>query len=276
MNEDKTILCEDWNDLPDSELENSVRQELEKDRPDGNAVRKVNEILRQRDSVNLRELPAPFLEEWETKYKEPETECDVYGKTSRFLWLGRILSVAAVLCVVIFAVPLAFGAQNIVELIARWTDDEFEFISPGEATVAQVEYIFETGHPGLQEIYDTVTGLGVTVPVVPTWVPEGYDLVELTTVEEFKGKKVYARLDCGQESIIILYHIYSDDASSPRVQKNDSQVKVVEIEGVQHVVVNNVEEMVFSWTNDVVRCVITTNLEEGTTTDIGNSIYMKG
>ena len=213
MNEDKTLLCEDWNDLPDSELENIVRQELEKDRPDGNVVRRANEILRQRDSASCMDLPAAILEEWEEKYREPETECDVSGKTSRFPWLGRILSVAAVLCVVIFAVPLAFGAQNIVELIARWTDDEFQFVKPGEPTAAQVEYIFETEHPGLQEIYDTVTGLGVTVPVVPTWVPDGYELVGLIVDEEAKGKKVCACLESGQASIIILYHIYSDDGT---------------------------------------------------------------
>ena len=52
----------------------------------------------------------------------------------------------------------------------------FAFFSPDEPTQAIEEYEFRTEHPGLQEVYDAVAGLGVTEPVVPMWIPEGYTL----------------------------------------------------------------------------------------------------
>ena len=52
----------------------------------------------------------------------------------------------------------------------------------------QPEYVFETDHPGLQQIYDAVVEMGVTEPVVPMWVPEGYDLVEYKA-EDYNQEK---------------------------------------------------------------------------------------
>lgn len=267
---------EDFEMLSDEELKARLRLELEKNRPNGNSVRRMMRILRQRDSDNHQEIPAEVETMWREFEEKAEKEIDT-PKTYKHRVTGRagkIIAIAAVLCIVVFAVPYAFGAENIVQLVARWTDDTFRFVRPGETTQAPREYVFQTDHPGLQEIYDTVLALGVTDPVVPMWVPDGYELTELKVTEMNQKTKLFASLYNGGSKIVFLIHI-GEIEEKPWHEKNDEIVDEREINSITHYIMSNNSECGVIWSRAGVECSISTNEEMDTLVDVLDSVYME-
>lgn len=262
--------------LTDEQLKNRLRTELDKKNLDGAKVRKIMRALRQRDAEGPQDVPKSAEEAWrefqETEERESEPpEGRNIRKGSR-LW--RVALVAAMLGVIIFAVPLALGAENIVQLVAVWTDETFRFVRPGETTAAPREYVFETDHPGLQEIYDTVTDLGVTFPVVPMWVPEGYELSEVKTSEVGEQTKVYAALYKDGSKIVFLLHIGVSD--NERWQEKDAGiVEEWEIDGISHHYMSNKDELLVTWNRDNVICYISIDAEREMLRTILDSVYHK-
>jgi hypothetical protein len=103
------------------------------------------------------------------------------------------LTVAAsllLLTALFFALPKAAEANDIKNVIGWWNDSVFQFIKPGETPIEE-EYVFQTDHPGLQQIYDAVADLGITVPIVPTILPKEYELVELKTLALYEDNTLW-------------------------------------------------------------------------------------
>jgi len=267
---------DDFEMLSDEELKACLRLELEKNRPDGSSVRSMLRIVRKRDAEKPQEIPAAVEAVWREFEEKAEKEIDT-PKTykHRVTWrAGKVIAIAAVLCIVVLAVPCAFGSENIAQLVAYWTDDIFRFIRPGETTQAPREYVFQTDHPGLQEIYDTVLALGVTDPVVPMWVPDEYELTELKVTELNEKTKLFASLYNGGSKIVFLIHI-GEIQEKPWHEKDDKIVAEREVNRITHYIVKNNEEYGVIWFRDGVECSISTNEEMNTLMDVLDSVYMK-
>lgn len=276
---DKRSAVEELEVLSDEALKTRLREELDKERIDGETVRTMVHILLRRDAANSQGVPADIKEAWESSQEEIEREQRPSGRmNTRIIWqLGKIAAIAAALCVVVFTVPQALGAKNIVQLIARWSDTTFQFVRPGETTADQIEYVFITDHPGLEEIHSTVAELGVAVPVVPTWVPSGYEMTELTVSEKHGKKKAYARLESTNNSVVLLYYFLgNDDGKHMRIVKDGFKGEVREIDGIIHYYLSNNEERVVTWLNDGIECTISADVDNETIMKILKSIYLKG
>ena len=157
------------------QLDEMLQHELEKESVDESAVHLIMEVLEKRDQDMPVEINPQVAAAWE-RY-QTHTPVQHRPKLSFRNWSVRIAAAAAVVIVLAFAVPQSAEAEGVWERLFRWTDSIFEFFVPGDEMAAQ-EYIFQTDNPGLQQVYDTVTAMGITDPVVPMWLPEGYELVE--------------------------------------------------------------------------------------------------
>lgn len=259
-------LRETLEQLPIPQLDAMLRAELEKEPPNEHAVRLILKVLREREADYPVETNAEIDQAWK------EYEKKTIPKDSGISY--RILKAAAVLVVVgalMFALPQEVKADSFFDRIAAWTESFFELFSPGERS-SQKEYEFRTGHPGLQELYDTVTELGVTVPVVPMWIEEGYVLKECKVTETRLCTKVLVIFTSGEKEALFSIYIYSQNVES-EYHKNNVKAKQIESDGVFHNIFQNEGLWTVVWTNGNVECSIFIDCQEDILNKMIKSIY---
>ena len=228
-------------------------------------------VLKEREA----DCPVEITEEIQDAWEQYNEKTAIQKKTNRRrVWF--LSAVAAVfICVVILAIPQAVGAESILDAFFRWTESVFEFFSPAQdATNPPVEYVFQTDNPGLQQVYDKVTELGVTEPVVPMWVPEGYVLTELKCTQVRNGTKVHATLQFNNSSIMIAYQI-SVEIMPILYEKEMSAVEAYEASEVYHFIMDNDQNVSVTWTVKGAECFISTGLSKGDIYKLIDSIYRR-
>ena len=259
-------LRESLEQLSTSQLDAMLRAELEKDLPDEHAVRLILKVLRCREA----NYPLQINE-------NVEAACRVYEeKTALKERRGKAplikAAVALVVCgFLLFALPQEANARGIFDRIAAWTESIFELFSPDERG-GQKEHVFRTEHPGLQEIYDTVTELGVTVPVVPMWIGDGYELTDCKVIETPRTVKVLGTFVYGDKTATYELNIYSENVSS-KYHKDEPDAEQYESSSISHVILQNEGVWIVVWTRDNIECSIFVQCQEDDLYDIIDSIY---
>jgi hypothetical protein len=132
--------------------------------------------------------------------------------------------------------------------------------------------VFRTDHPGLQELYDTVTELGVTVPVVPMWLDEGYELVDCKVINTPTTTKVLTNFLCGSKEAVIEFNVFSENVTS-EYHKEEPDAEKYERNGICHNVFQNKNVWTVVWMRNNIECFLTINCREDTLYKILDSIY---
>lgn len=251
------------------QLDEMLLQELGKEPVNESAVRLIMEVLEKRDQNVPVEINPQVAAAWE-KY-QAHIPAQSRLKFSFRSWSVRIAAAGAVVIALALAVPQSAEAEGFWERLSRWTESVFEFFMPGDEMVAQ-EYVFETDNPGLQQVYDAVTALGVTEPVVPMWLPEGYELIECKVNESYSKTFMYARFKDGVGTITL--DIAIRNTESPRqYSKDEANTKKREIAGVVHNILHNNDRWTAAWVKDRLECAIAIDCQEETLYKILKSIY---
>ena len=177
MREIKPCPDQEWKQLPTAKLDALLQAELEKEYPNEEVVLPILHILEERE----RDYPAektPEVLAILDKFIEHEATSKRSGNRRR--WIAGIATAAAAACIIVMALPRTVGAESVFDVLYRWTKSIFEFVDPdSNESHPNAENAFTTDHPGLQQLYDKVTELGGTDPVVPMWLPEGLELLSL-------------------------------------------------------------------------------------------------
>lgn len=247
-------------ELSTNELDELLQKELHKEHADSALVRLILSVLEERESNYPLELNSELIaaaEQFERSVGVQKTE----PSKKRFSWLIKAASILLVMGILFFAVPQDANAETFWEMLTRWTDSVFELFSPGENDDKQPEYVFETEHPGLQEIYNKAVELGITAPVVPTWVPEGYTLEELLVFKEPSELSLYANMKCGQSEMCISFGMQS--VVSPLNHMKDTEnVEVYEVGGVKHYILSNNKQTKATWIIGNIECSVVADCQE--------------
>lgn len=262
-----TSLRETLEQLPTPELDAMLRKELGKEPPDEYAVRLILKVLREREA----DYPIESNEQIDKAWKEYEKKT----APDQPIFRTPLLKAAAILLVcglLLFTLPQEASAGSFFDRIAAWTESIFELFSPSDSGKAQKEYVFETDHPGLQELYDTVTELGVTVPVVPMWLDEGYELVDCKVINTPTTQKVSATFFGDGKEIVFELNIYSKNIAR-EYHKNEPDVEDFESNGVFHNIFQNEGLWTVVWARDNIECSIFIECQEDVLHQIIDSIY---
>lgn len=248
-------------------LEVQLRQELEKDqKADPERVKSLLQAIDRRkdeysftDDVNVQAA----CDKYRTRQKQRQER-----KQRRL----SIVAAALAAMLVLVILPQAVQAESIWDMLARWTESVFAFFTPEETPP---EYVFQTEDPGLRQIYDAVTQLGVTEPVVPMWIPEGYTLTECTTYRTPVETYVHARLVNGDSELVFDVKCHTG-TSALEYYKDGSLVEEWEYNGVVHYILQNEDDLVAVWTRENVECFLSVDCQEDVLYEMLKSIYTMG
>lgn len=271
MRENKTCPDQGWKQLPTEELDLILQAELEKEHPNEEVVLPILQILEEREKdYPVENTPEVFdllkkLNEHETSSKQTK---------NRRSWGGWVAALAAVACIVVMAIPRTVGAESIFGVLFRWTSSIFEFVDPDDTkSYPNTDSAFVTENPGLQQLYDKVTEMGVTESVVPMWLPEEYELVELKETQVFDGRKIYGKFENGNNTVMITYRV--TDEIPVKFEKEDSDFEVFEAGDVSHFIMDNDENLSVKWNVECVECSIVADIDKEDVYNVIKSIYRR-
>lgn len=264
-----TFRREELENLSTLELDRILRKELDRDTPDRETVLLALSILEERDPTDSENRPEGAEEAWERLLNRPKISSKPAKKPAK--WLGAVAAAAVVALVLLIAIPQSAGAENIFQIIGRWTRDIFN-LSDGTERQIQDDYVFQTDHEGLQQLYDAVVAQGITDPMVPMWIPGGYELEQLEVYSQQTEPKIYARLVKDKTYVQILFEIHSLEEAN-EYPKDAINAEEYEYKGICFYVVSNEDTWKAMWYSGVAECLIATNDSDEILYQMLNSIH---
>lgn len=188
----------------------------------------------------------------------------------------RLLSVASTvaLVIVIFFVgsvsAYAMG-YDLWGAVVQWSAETFGFAYP-DPEKPDAEPGLELGgleFSSLQEALDTYEVKGA---MVPTWLPEGYELLQIEVNESPRATLFYAAYQNREYLLSIsIKEMYTE--STRIFEKNDGPVTIYEAGGRAHYLAPNNARMTAIWINGVCECAVSGNVTEEEMKKIIDSIY---
>ena len=269
--ENMAALRDELEQMETPQLDAMLLEELGKEPPNAELLHLISSILKERDRELIPTVDANIQQAWEQYQRKTQ---QVYREPKP---ISKILVYAAsfllVILVLVALLPQEAEATNFFQRIIAWSEDVFSFINPVDKTIQEETYVFHTDNPGLQEVYDKVTSLGITIPVVPTWLPDGYELVECELIENPTKKHLTVEFSNGNTTAVFLLKFSFNNVTST-YYKNGEILRKVEMHGITHTILRNQDLLTAVWTTDNIECSISIDCPEDTLIWILESIYI--
>ena len=257
-------------DLPAGELSRLIRRETEKEEPDDGLVLAALHLLEEQepDPAELTAREAEALERYSARIR---------GRRLKMLLCPKNAVKAASL---ILAAGLLLGsflphrtqAQEFWGKVTRWTGDFFGIFQSEEEEFALEDYTFRTDNPGLQQVYDVVVEMGITDPVVPMWLPEGYELVECTQDDTPVKKYICAWFSDGENECTLKINQFLQSEPSHYFEDRE-RIDSFERNGTVFDIFRNKDSYTITWTKNNIECAFAIDCQEEILYDVINSIY---
>jgi len=215
----------------DELIENSTAEELD-----------ANEIMKRLDLLQERAPVEPMYSQQEAWDRLMEKVTDgavpdepIKQVNPRRRKLVRIaVGIAAAIALLVGATltASAFGF-NLWGWLTRWTDNDFRFVPAETASTSEPvgdEYA---------DIPSALAGLGITEPLYPTWIPEGFELVN-TSLDITEPIRMVATYSNGDQYLFI--RVSKDNGASTRRFFEKDQTPLIEYyhgAAVHYILYNN-------------------------------------
>ena len=183
----------------------------------------------------------------ETIRREPVKTRSAYPR-----WLRSLTAAAAVLVILVLGsvTARAFGF-NIWEAVVRWTQETFHFGEWGNSNTDS-----DLPYASLQEALDKGN---IPVTLVPTWIPEEFDLVDVTT-ELTPYKNIYLAMYTDEEKILRITVQDYLGKIPVYVEQSEGLVEEYEVSGVTYYLFSNYDNVKAVWIVDSYECYISGNV----------------
>ncbi len=155
---------------------------------------------------------------------------------------------------------------NVFQVLANWTNETFGLSFPDYVASTTVER-----NDAYAELQTALDEHGITAQLVPKYLPEGYEAVELLVME--KGPLFAAHYQKGNELISIRIRATSYESSAV-LEKDSDAPDVYDVGGIEHHIMTNKGKYSAVWVNAGYECEILNVSSEEDLYDIIDSIYM--
>lgn len=168
-------------------------------------------------------------------------------------WLSRLAAAAAILALVLVSsVTVHAMGIDIWDIIVTWTQETFHFGSTVQETIDEPAKADTREYMSLQEALDHKS---ITVPLVPTWMPDGYELTAVKIDESPVQLSILAFYRCSDENIKIQIKRYFDN-DPEQIEQSDSLIEEYESDGTTYYIFENHEELKAVWITENFECFI--------------------
>lgn len=254
-----SMKTEDLEEILRSDFESNLDEEA-----DTELLLYVMEVLakRNRDS-NTPEITAQQAwESFQENYlpeEENSSEC-LPKKSNRFTrWWPRRMIAAAAIFAIIVCVPVvakSFSWKDIWNAVATWAKETFSFVDSNNIDRSEPATNDTLQFKSLQQALIETEQENV---LLPTWIPDGYILTNIT-VTETPEKKVYEALYAKNNqllTILIQSYLLSDPAN---IEIAGNPIEVYEISDVKYYIFENVNNFQVIWKTESYECCISCEL----------------
>ena len=258
--------------LPTEQLDKMLHLELQKEPPDPDAVRLIMHILEDREKDLSVEVTPEQEAAWE-RYRQRIAESNLSPKKRlRPRWRRWSAMAASVVLVLFLLIPLRADAEGFLGVLSQWKRDFLEFVVPGGMRRETLR-VYETEHPGLQQLYDEAVSFGVENPVLPEWFPNEYsfawsDIIKTPTADRMvfmlSNQQKYAVFEIKKINAEVFRQFSRDDDHRQTYEKN----------GITFDVTSNAERWVAVWVKDNTEYSFTMDCQEDTLRRILETIYV--
>lgn len=275
----------------DSESPNAVNDE---------AISYILEVIEQREhehpSGSFPDVDSSW-KEFQTIYNTPEgadqslypnDEEDVFhtlsvqkeAKQRRILRKPLLVAAIIVLLIASLTIPVA-GYGNLLEMIGSWTADQFTFITsgyrknsgPAETDADKEE--FSDPQIGV-ELRQVLQEYGITESVVPSWLPDGFELIGDVSVQEypnFDRLEFFAYYESGDNTCTLSVTKVTDPLEGLIYEKTLNSPEIYTVGSVNHYIVQNTDSIIVAWYVDDLECSINSTMPESDLKRVIDSIY---
>ena len=251
-------------------LDALLLEELRKEAPSRERIRLISSILKERDRELAPQIDDRIRRAWEAYLEKIPAVKPAPGRMRPIL--VKAASLVLVLLTLMAFLPQKAEASNFFQRFIAWTEDVFSFASSREEAASQEAYVFRTDNPGLQQVYEQVVQLGITDPVVPMWLPEGYELVNCELSENLTKKSVIATFSNGISGVVYQLKLSSDNVTST-YYKDGEIILEKEKNGITYTILRNQDLLIAVWAVDNIECFFSLDCPEDTLIRILESIY---
>ena len=283
-----------YKNMSSEDLEEMLRLDINansSDELDPSYILKILEVLEERDdadkpkaSPDIDSAYKSFLEnylpytdhngslyDWEDTSAEntrlssaKESPSNITKRQRKLISIKRYAAVAAVLIVVsiLFFSTTAIGS-SFWQSVVQWGRTTFGFSEISVSIDMNDELI---------PLHEALAEHGITEKIAPTWIPNGFEFLELDIHELPEQLIIAAFFVNGERTLIFQVNVLSRHLGSA-FERNDDEVSVFHRNGIDHYITSNMDMVIVAWMNQNYECSFSGNITKGDAELIINSIY---
>ena len=246
------------------ELQAFLREDASKpmgEESDTEEIFYVMEVLaKRRKEQNGGKPPVEALESFKQNYHtENETPCisesvPVARKRSNSgLWKRGLVAAVAAICILFIGNSITASALgfDLFAIIAKWTQETFHFGHAGQPDGTNAPSP-NFAHP-CASLEDALIENKVTLALVPTWMPGGYEEYDIKTVENPMQRQFVAHYKSGDNSIRIRITDYLNTHPA-QIEQSESLIEVYRSNGIDYYIFDNYDQLKAAWINGNYEC----------------------
>ena len=183
----------------------------------------------------------------------------------------KMLPIAAILVLILGSITAQSFGFNLFGNLARWTSEIFhlEDSATPYATITKTP-LAEGESASYDSLQEAVDAFGINAPLVPTWIPERFELVSVTAVNQPLGIGICADYVSEDGILQIRYNEFKGSAS--QLEKEEAMISYFQ-EKLQHFLMSDLGRQKAFWQNGIIECRISGNVSQDEMLDIIDSIY---
>jgi len=165
--------------------------------------------------------------------------------------------VAAIVAISILLIGNSISANalgfDLFAVIAKWTQETFHF-----GTAAGGDRHNDPNKDSTEVFTDLQNALDdydITLPLVPSYIPEGYVEIDVKIEESPKQRSFQARYRSGENTIMIRIANYLDTVPM-QIEQTDSLIEVYSVHGLNFYIFDNYGMLKAAWINESFECYI--------------------
>lgn len=255
-----------YDDLDTQDLEAILRLDSEAPQGQESDTEKIlyiaGVLAKRKNAMNTGKTALEAWESFEKNYLPIEEDSvDYTAQTKKTVkpWVRRLTAAAAaiVLMVGLSATAVsAFGWEDIWNAVAKWAKETFSFVSSSDTELTEPQEKTAQEYTSLQ---DALEGTDQDSDIVPTYIPEGYELDDIT-VDENPIQRIYvAKYVSGDKELMITVQSYLEN-DLEIVEINDTLLEIYIVDGVEYRVFSNNQQLRTVWVKGSYECYISGEL----------------